>query len=1276
MFKKRILKQLNYSLMVLLILPSIINAQVIIEEPTFSQTRGFYNNPFTLTISSNINGAKITYTLDGSDPVNSSNSFTADSPVEIAIDPNNSTNRGGTTPGVHVRAIASGANYSPSRTATHTYIFISEVISQTSPAGIWPEEYNNTAGYRGFGTRQDIDYEMSTTTTEDSRYSNLLDDALLEIPTYSLVFSNDDLFGEDNGIYVNAANKGSDWERPISVEMIDSKSNTNFQVNAGLRMRGRFSRVPGNPKHSMRLLFKKKYGDSKLVFPVFGDEGTDTFDKIDFRCAQNQSWNSFEGPGITTFLKEVFARDTQSDMGNTYTKSRYCHLYLNGMYWGMYQIQERAEENFAETYFGGDKADYDILKPNGDPLGPKDLVVEAVDGDTDSGIRMWNKVQAGLSSNTDYFEIQGMDPNGTRNKDLERLLDIDNLIDYLLIAFYTGSTDGPIVNFNGIKPNNFLAILDREKPDGFKWIVHDMEKSMLVDNLNSRFPLNITNLPSDFIRMNPIAIHQELMNNPEYRIKFADRAYRHFENDGVFTVDNILDRIEKNRSQIFLPVIAEAARWGDGTFWAPEQNHQNWVDNVDSLLDDFVPFRTNIVIQQFKDLGIYTTILPPVLSSNGTDLVGTEANLGVNTIVNVENSNSAGTIYYTTDGTDPRLVGGDVASSATVVSDGESITIDRSMKIQARIKDGANWSSLIDLGITVNDNFEHLKVTEVHYNPLDLDDGDKELFEFIEFKNTGTEAITLTGLYFEEGIDFEFGMATLDPGNFFVIASDATNFNNRYGFDPDGVYEGSLKNSGEEILLVDAIGNTVLSFEYSDESPWPTSADGLGNSLVSKNSNPTGVSSDFNYWKASSGIDGSPNADDSGLSFGPIIITEVLSHTDEPLVDAIELFNPTNDPIDVGYWFLSDKTDNPKRWQIPANTIIPANSYLVFNEGHYNGASLEYAKNEFGSEFSLSSHGEDVVLYSGNISEDLTGYANHVSFGEIENGISFGRYINSEQKEFFVAMESLTLGTANSTPRVGPIVFLEINYNPTGDTPEFVALRNVSSATVNLFDNDNNNNTWKIEGIDFDFPLGISIESNETIFIIEEDADISSFKTDQELDESVQVFNMNGGLSNSGETIGIYKAAPEYTKKGELTFEYITIEEVEYNDKAPWPVEADGFNAFLARVNENTFANDATNWLAVSERVEPGQLTVDSEEILDLSIGVHPNPTKDYINIQVEGNKENSRVFITDLTGKTIHSESLTDNKTFFNVLDFETGVYIIYIQTSKGIITEKFIKE
>ena len=87
-------------------------------------------------------------------------------------------------------------------------------------------------------------------------------------------------------------------------------------------------------------------------------------------------------------------------------------------------------------------------------------------------------------------------------------------------------------------------------------------------------------------------------------------------------------------------------------------------------------------------------------------------------------------------------------------------------------------------------------------------------------------------------------------------------------------------------------------------------------------------------WRSSSIPGGTPGtADDgSGDHDAPVLINEVLTHTDLPQVDAIELHNPGPLPIDVGGWFLTDDANEAKKFRIPDATTIPAGGYLVFDE--------------------------------------------------------------------------------------------------------------------------------------------------------------------------------------------------------------------------------------------------------------------------------------------------------------------------------------------------------
>lgn len=138
-----------------------------------------------------------------------------------------------------------------------------------------------------------------------------------------------------------------------------------------------------------------------------------------------------------TMNRDVFSRDCQRDMLQPYTRSRYYHLYLNGLYWGIYQTQERAEESFAESYFGGDEEDYDVIKVNiGDDF--NNYGIEATNGNTDAWQRIWEMCLQGFAVNANYYKLIGSNSFGEADTSLTVWVDIDNLIDYMLIIFIPG----------------------------------------------------------------------------------------------------------------------------------------------------------------------------------------------------------------------------------------------------------------------------------------------------------------------------------------------------------------------------------------------------------------------------------------------------------------------------------------------------------------------------------------------------------------------------------------------------------------------------------------------------------------------------------------------------------------------------------------------------------------------------------------------------------------------------------------------------------------------
>ncbi len=632
--------RLVLSVGMLCLLSSVISfGQDTLDVPIFSVTRGFYSEPFNVEISCPVAEALISYTLDGSDPQTSATAFTANAPLSVSINPESTDSRGGKTPGVVLRAYVHKEDYSPSQVMTHTYIFIESVKRQSYPRGEWPA---------GSVNGQRIDYEVDPDVVNNTRYKDLIDDALLAIPTFCIATEIENLFDPTIGIYVNAMSHGIDWERPASVELIYPDGTEGFQINAGLRIRGGWSRHGDCPKHAFRLFFRTEYGAGKLRYPLFGDEGVDTFDKVDLRTSQNYSWSYKSGEGkYNTMNRDVFSRDIQREMGVPYTRSRYYHLYLNGCYWGLFQTQERSEASYAAEYFGGDRDDYDVVKVDI----TNNNNIEATDGNLDAWREVWNLSQQGFDSDENYFKLQGCNPDGTKNPEYKNLVDIDNLIDYMLIIFYAGNFDSPVSAFgSNSSPNNFFAIYNRDGNEGFKFFIQDAEHTLLTDPVGPghgleenrvSLSMNVTSCE----KFHPQWLHFKLTSNSNYRLRFADHVYQRFFVDGILAPAACTRRFQERAKEIETAIIAESARWGDANVHPPRTKDDDWIPAIDNIINNYFPYRTDIVLDQLQQAGLFNSPIAPKFNRK-PGRVAKGASLSV--------SAASGTIYYTVDGTDPR----------------------------------------------------------------------------------------------------------------------------------------------------------------------------------------------------------------------------------------------------------------------------------------------------------------------------------------------------------------------------------------------------------------------------------------------------------------------------------------------------------------------------------------------------------------------------------------------------------------------------------------------
>lgn len=796
-------------------------------------TRGFYSSPFEVSLTTEAGDAEIFYTTDSSEPTRS-NGVLYEGPINVET----------TTT---LRAGAFRGDEDPVNIMTHTYIFLEDVIDQpAAPAG-FPATWQPSVT---------ADYEMSVGGKIGTEAQVL--EALRDLPTLSLVMDVDDWFDSSTnpaigGIYSNSTiARGSQWERKVSAEFFDFPHGKDIQVNAGMRIFGNASRATSRKKHNMRLVFRSSYGPSILKFPLFGDDAND--DEVNSYLLRGQNGDSWFHPTAgqreeALYIRDQLARQLQADMGQASTKQGHIHVYLNGLYWGVFNTIERIESDSMVQAFGGEKEEWDVIKSSPGPG------IEAVDGT----VNPWNEVLSISSGN------MALDSN---YQAIQEYLDLENMIDWLLVNFYNGNSDWDT--------NNWQAGRRRVEGGTFKFFTWDSERTLLGPTVNNTTKNNAGRAT---------AVHQKLRANANYRLLFADRIHRHLFNGGALSPSGVGRSFQRFVDELRSPLIAESARWGDAQrVGNPYAVGVEWQTEVNFQTNTYIPNRTATVLDQFKTQGLYPSVEAPVFNQ-----FGGEVGVGFGLVM----STSAEEIRYTLDGSDPM-------DGSGLLYEGV-IPLNEPVIVKARSLSGGVWSALASAGFYVGTDRasgDNLVITELNYHPENDDNGE----EFIELMNVGENVVDLRGVSFGDGVDFAFGPSpqdrlwTIAPGERIVLVGNQDDFLARYGMEGLAEFKGGLSNDGERIELRDFEGSIIHEFIYNDAGPWPRGADGSGGSLVLISPYSLPDHSDGMNWRSSLSPGGTPGTGD-GLLFEGVV---GLDQDGDGLDDLLEFVMGTDeqDPAD------------------------------------------------------------------------------------------------------------------------------------------------------------------------------------------------------------------------------------------------------------------------------------------------------------------------------------------------------------------------------------------
>ncbi len=1025
----------------------------------------------------------------------------------------------------------------------------------------------------------------------------------------------------------------------MTMQVFDTRNGRSSLLNPpDLAVQGYFHRrgqaTIGNPKANLRVETQDAYGEDLdvelLGMPAENDwvfYGIDCYDKV--------------------LMHNPLALELYREMGHYSSRYRYVEVYLkddsgspgpitSADYNGLYVLEEKIkigknrvdidklqdENTNAPSVTGGYLLSIDKSNP-GSPTWLANASMWYLDPDyyeITSPVRAAQKQYIDDYFNSFYAALTG--PNWTDpNLGYAAYIDLDSWIDYHLHQTFVFNVDMLRISAYFYKPRNGKIV------QGPLW---DFDRAFADSNDGRGFdPRLWRSLTPDYGTdpFNP----GNTFNNPWYSILFTDPdfwqrwidRYQELRKD-IYSLTNLNARIDYLGNLVREATAREYNRWrgSGGSDTTPRSGTQcadtlcytfpspgTWQGEI-NFTKYWFSNRVDFMDSEFLNPPVFSRAAGPI--SSGFVLTITAPTREPNS-----------TIYYTLDGTDPRLPGGGISPRALSSLNSASVQLTSNARVFARNYNAAHqnqtgpncppisssWSGLT-VGTFVVAT-PTLAITEIMYNPAPPASGtnDNEAFEFIELKNVGTGPLNLVGIRFTNGIDFTFtatnAITSLGAGQYCVLVSDPAAFRSRYPTVSNiaGRFTNHLNNGGERIYLEGALKEPILDFHYDNQ--WYPVTDGSGFSLVIRNE--YGAANTWTNpasWRASALVGGSPGrADAVPRTVAPVVINEALTHTDPPQVDTVEIYNPTAAPAPIGGWFLTDDPQQPTKYCIPTNTVVPAGGFVLFDETQYNTGS---------NAFALSSLGEQVYLFSGD-GTNATGYRTGFEFGAQHNGVTFGRYVTSDGLEHFVTEKANTLGGPNAGPKVGPVVINELMYSPPpfgldADTvDEYLELRNVSAQTVPLYDPLHATNTWRLDGaVQYTFPQDVAMAPWSFLLVVPFDpfhdpASLAWFRSRYNLETNVVLYGpWQGHLDNQGERVALYEPdKPEIPPSPIAGFvPQVLLEEIHYSPLPPWPTGADGTGNSLQRIASLAFGDDPANWSVAAPspaNVNPASMTADSD---------------------------------------------------------------------------------
>ena len=612
----------------------------------------------------------------------------------------------------------------------------------------------------------------------------ILDNDSYGLPTIFLSTAPENFFDYYTGIYVmgpNAspdyphfgANFWEDWEKPIYIEVLETDG-TYFSSPAGVKIFGGWSR--GQDQKSFSLFARGYYGANEFDYPLFPDLDIDSYQSFVLRNSGND-WNF-------TMLRDGYMTSLFDNIDLDYQAYRPMLVYLNGEFWGLYNLREKVNEHFIAGHHPVDPDELDLIE-----------VQNANEGTMENYNQLINYVENSDMTNPVVYDS------------LSKWIDIDNHINYNIAQIYIDNRDWPGNNIKYWRPHSSDGL--------WRWILYDTDFGFGIPWMGLGYDFNTLEFatePNGPDWPNPpwsTLLFRKLLENNNYKNRFinifSDRL------NTIFKTGYLTNRLDSLTSNIESIIPIHRNRWPNSA--------QDWDYHI-QIMENFAQNRSGYMrqhIRNYFNLPNLAYTLFHVPSTGG-------GKIQINTVT--PEVYPWGGYYYP-----------NIPIEVTAVPDtgyvfsGWSQFPDSSQSMKIQVADGFTLTAMFEpyLGGDTLD----LVINEINYNSSDgFNPGD-----WIEIYNNGTDSVDISGYYFtDENEDHRFTFPDsmiIDVGAYLVLSQDTNAFFNFFNETSNivGSFDFGLSGGGESISLYDITGRRIDHLEYDDDAPWPTEPDGNGPTL-------------------------------------------------------------------------------------------------------------------------------------------------------------------------------------------------------------------------------------------------------------------------------------------------------------------------------------------------------------------------------------------------------------------------------------------------------------